>query len=1165
MSVHVSKFAKKKENSSSVTINNSSRGYSNTNNNYTASQLDRMLWNIHDTGQDINEPLTLPALSVNGTITAGGRITSGTDIVSPNGHIDNIYADNIYSEYIDNSELITTKDLRVNHTAEIENLISTNITTEYLNVTKSAHFTELIIDKIKSVGGAAVFTPADGFKLATEDDIIQIYTQNKTATNYWMLCWDAEDDRGKTVNIWEIGDQALCQNFNEAVTGTSYDVSNTYYWMLVRGKGTYDPNADTPETVQYDNGSAANSMSMLNAYDSEGNLITFDTPKHYIIVYNYPALYTDALSNTYVQKDGNFDPKPGQDIVMLGHRAQTDEVRNSEYKKRQSAIYIAAYDSGIETELVAPLIAQYEGVKDFRLSMYRTTWFAAGNNAVNGYANQVKGNFLTVNGSSLDDLSGTTYFIRSDKAYIPVTSNWELSDAYNITLDCMYIAGDNAPEYIGNHNLNYSLKIYYKYNGTEYSSEIAYTHLQSSYTFDLRQLIVSNTNGYIDDLRFEICKVDGLTRTCVYSYSIPVIPNAGGEPGSDGDDANFYKLNSIKELAQIDVEGNFALYLQYQVQHITGSNITIADNTDYSIQFVIWDEDNNIEQTKTIPYSNGYFTYDKDGNPSYEKTNVFDRGGQRTLLHDQYIEVSLIKNNGSVMIDKRIIPITLVAGAMFSVTDSITARVTSSESTLTDHTSRIGQLELDSEHFASEIEEINTTLSEQGDSIDSLEQNTSYIRQYADSINTRVENTRTEFNNAYAYITSNYSTIQQTNDQISLYVNSEVTDQMTGITETLRRTGIDITSYNITLNGDTIVNGTLDLNSGEGFNLNNEDGSLGAKIHGGEIPNISDWKSSNSSTTSLVRTYTDQKYFENTETSQEFTLNYNKFDLGYHQPLDQITINEIIITSNFPISGSGTFNITDGTDILATRNISSLTLVSSSVYYRYRVTLNWTYTSNVSARQLYGGYELNLTGTPRINTNNFSFRLNYTVTANKLIEIGSNGLATRVDTDDYMYMGESAFEVRHGNNGLQVYNSDGHIPASGQYGYGVKRYYNDISQNGWFPILTPSLYVLSGSSFLWNNYSYDMVITLYSSSSADVTIYLPTDRWRGRICYIRKAGVSNVIVYTSGSDYMYLSQASGRTNVSNLTIQNGDMYMFVYTGQGTETVGRWVVNRIPNP
>ena len=1180
MSVNVSKFTKKKEGSTSVVVNNSSKGYSNTNNNNYNSNfgLDRQLWNIHDTGQDITETPTLPALNVNGQINAGGKIISNTEVNAPTGRFSYLYGTDIYGtnaniSYI-TSEFITTDDLKVNNTAEIKNIISEHISTQYLDVTKSAHFAELVIDKIKSVGGSAVFSPADGFKIASEDDIIQICNSNGVATNYWMLCWDGEDDRGATVNMWERNDQALCQNFNEATVGTSHNISNTYFWMLVYTAGTYNP--DNPSDIMYDHGSSEtyinqSSYRQETAYNSEGEKITFDTLKHYIVVYNNNAEFTDATNNTEYVKDGIFNPKAGNEVVMLGHRARLDEMDDSEYLKRQSAIYIAAYNSTIEPDLMAPLIAQYQGINDFDLSSHRTTHFAAGHNDIFGYDNVIKGSFKTVNGTDITDLNGVTYFIKSDKAYIPVTSDWFIgNNSFNISLDCMYISGDNGPRYAGNRNSNMRLIIRYAYNGRNYSRVVYDTDIQSTYTFDLRALILSNTNGYIDNLSFEIAEyVNAQTGyTTLYQYNMPVIKQASNMPG---DDAEFYKMNPIRELAQVNTNGDFMLYLQYSIFHIIGTNQSVVDDsTNYKIRFYLPSEDTvNAHTYHYIPdaneegasYSSGIYTYnrseDNAGHNRYYDTGVFDKEGQDFDLddYDSYLVVELWDDANDEILDSKSIPVTLLAGALLKVTDSILGRVTSSETRLddidesiTDHVSRIGQLELDSTKFTTDIAEINTYMNTYYGYITALQTETSYIHQYADSINTNVSNTYSYFVDGYTYITQNYSTITQTANSISLYVNE--------LNDDLIRTGIDIEIGRITLNGDTTVNGELTLNSNEGFNLNNANGSLGAKIHGGEIPNISDWKSSTTADNEVH--VWDSAYFSNTGTSQQFTITRNSVELGYHQPTDIMKVNYIAINCPFNISGVVKVDILDSDDstILATKT-STIANVSGTRVYRATFS-DLSYTSNQTARNYYIQYTFSLTGTPEINNYSFRTRISTTVTANSLVEIGSNGIATRIDSDDYMYMGGSAFEVRHGNNGIQVYNADGHIPASGQYGYGAKYYINNSGQRGWFPLNTPKMLKLSTSSFLWyNDDNYDMVITNYNSGSADVTIYLPTIVWPGRVCYVRKGGISNVEVLTSSGYSMFVKQNDTRTSV---TITNGDMLMFIYGGSNT-----WYVNKLPNP
>lgn len=237
---------------------------------------------------------------------------------------------NLYSKYGEFRQL-KTDDLDATN-AFIQELLSENITTENLTVTKSAHFFELIIDKIKAAGGAVLLTPADGFRV----DIV------RSSREGYKLYWKATDGEKSIANMWKVNDQAICQTFN-AAEGTSYNVSNKYYWCLVTAVGT--------ENIE-------------------------DEDYHFIEI------------SAFI-KDGIVNPEEGDEIAMLGYRGTDDEAR-------QSAIYIAAYNS-IDPTLVAPLIAHYKGINDFNLKNHKHTWFAA-----NG--NTIQGNLFVESGDNIEDL-----------------------------------------------------------------------------------------------------------------------------------------------------------------------------------------------------------------------------------------------------------------------------------------------------------------------------------------------------------------------------------------------------------------------------------------------------------------------------------------------------------------------------------------------------------------------------------------------------------------------------------------------------------------------------------------------------------------------------------------------------------------------------------------
>ena len=99
--------------------------------------------------------------------------------------------------------------------------------TKNLVVTGIAHFFELMIDKLRSAGGAQLYTPADGF---TVEAVTRLEHDGGWRRRLW---WRATDGTRKTKNMWLQGDQAICMNFNSAAAGSYGQVSNKQFWGLV--------------------------------------------------------------------------------------------------------------------------------------------------------------------------------------------------------------------------------------------------------------------------------------------------------------------------------------------------------------------------------------------------------------------------------------------------------------------------------------------------------------------------------------------------------------------------------------------------------------------------------------------------------------------------------------------------------------------------------------------------------------------------------------------------------------------------------------------------------------------------------------------------------------------------------------------------------------------
>ena len=245
-----------------------------------------------------------------------------------------------------NTDALSANDIETNtldaSIGNIHTLLSDNATIDYLNITKAAHFFSLIIDEIKSVGGQVIISPANAtldIVKKTDSGNYKCYFQSKVGV----------DDR--VSNQFAPNDQVVCQTFNVA-EGTSYDVSNTFYWRLLTSRGK-----ETIDNVEY----------------------------HYIILSG-----TDCA-------EGSGEPKVGDRVVALGNRNTKD---------RQNAIVLSAYNSEfLDSGLKAPSLVQYSGINDYTLTTHRQ-------NVISNGLNQFIGNFSVSTGEAVTDLIDATKYNR---------------------------------------------------------------------------------------------------------------------------------------------------------------------------------------------------------------------------------------------------------------------------------------------------------------------------------------------------------------------------------------------------------------------------------------------------------------------------------------------------------------------------------------------------------------------------------------------------------------------------------------------------------------------------------------------------------------------------------------------------------------------------------
>jgi len=195
--------------------------------------------NLHGTSESFNDAEFVYLTTSEGKILK----IKGDELNYTIGSIDELNSGKITTDSIKSNDLYSTN-------AVIDALNSTNITTEYLTVTKQAHFFELVIDKVKSVGGSLIITGANSviaYVKAFDSNNVEVpmFESNgdpiaestiDSAAAYFKVYWIGKDENTGRENEdeWYVGDQAYCQSFS-AQEGTNFDVSNKYYWRKVIG------------------------------------------------------------------------------------------------------------------------------------------------------------------------------------------------------------------------------------------------------------------------------------------------------------------------------------------------------------------------------------------------------------------------------------------------------------------------------------------------------------------------------------------------------------------------------------------------------------------------------------------------------------------------------------------------------------------------------------------------------------------------------------------------------------------------------------------------------------------------------------------------------------------------------------------------------------------
>ena len=231
-------------NTTSSTSNNSGIvGNSSNNNNSSGGNYTHptgSLWGNKYTGKEI----------LDGDLTSKGTIqamtVAGTNVTATNVNSETITGTNITGETIKGTDITgetitgTTvngntgnfQKANVTDTLSANTALLDNATIKQLYVSGSAHFVELIIDKINSTEGSLILSPAHAelSRVETTDNIVKCY-------------FKATDGEKKITNDFAADDLVICESFNVS-EGYNENVSNKFVWKRIIETGTTEDGSE---------------------------------------------------------------------------------------------------------------------------------------------------------------------------------------------------------------------------------------------------------------------------------------------------------------------------------------------------------------------------------------------------------------------------------------------------------------------------------------------------------------------------------------------------------------------------------------------------------------------------------------------------------------------------------------------------------------------------------------------------------------------------------------------------------------------------------------------------------------------------------------------------------------------------------------------------------
>ena len=209
------------------------------------------------------------------------------------------------------------------------------------------------------------------------------------------------------------------------------------------------------------------------------------------------------------------------------------------------------------------------------------------------------------------------------------------------------------------------------------------------------------------------------------SLTIPII--------NDGLDADYYKLEPVKEWAEVDRQRNLNVDLKYNIIHIVGKSKTTIAAT--SGGYYVRIRDNS--QSTYINLSYGSL-------PTYTKEKYLEQYENNQADTTQYFEVFLMK--GSEIVDRRIVPVKMEAVAVLEIADEISSRVIHTNSRLDEVENNVSTLTQTAESIKSTVSQHTTQISGLDGTVSGHTSKIAQLEQTANGLKSTVESHTTDIN-----------------------------------------------------------------------------------------------------------------------------------------------------------------------------------------------------------------------------------------------------------------------------------------------------------------------------------------------------------------------------------------------------------------------------------